>query len=65
MTETGIRISRVLRSKAEAKAAYDKMSRWYDMLAGSSEQDFVRLGLEKLAAAETVRVGPPAVSQVC
>jgi len=49
-TETGI--SRVQRSKEEARAAYDKMSRWYDMLAGSSEQDFVRLGLEKLAAAE-------------
>jgi len=28
------------------------MSRWYDMLAGSSEQGSVRLGLKKLAAAE-------------
>jgi ubiquinone/menaquinone biosynthesis C-methylase UbiE len=45
-------ISRVSRTKDEAKAAYDKMSRWYDVLAGSSEQKFVRLGLEKLAAAE-------------
>jgi ubiquinone/menaquinone biosynthesis C-methylase UbiE len=48
--QTGI--SRVQRSKAEAKAAYDKMSRWYDVLASSSEQPSVRLGLEKLAAAE-------------
>jgi hypothetical protein len=48
MTETGMRISRVQRSKAEAKAAYDKLSRWYDVLTGSSEQDFVRLRLEKL-----------------
>jgi ubiquinone/menaquinone biosynthesis C-methylase UbiE len=45
-------ISRVPRTKDEAKAAYDKMSRWYDVLAGSSEQEFVRLGLEKLGAAE-------------
>ncbi len=52
MTETEIRISRVQRSKAEAKAAYDKMSRWYDKLAGSSERKFVRIGLRKLAATE-------------
>ena len=45
-------ISRVQRSKAEAKAAYDSMSRWYDVLAGSSERKLVDLGLEKLAATE-------------
>ena len=44
--------SRVRRSKAEAKAAYDRMSRWYDVLAGSGERQFVRLGLEKLATTE-------------
>ena len=52
MTEREGGISRVRRSKAEAKAAYDKMSRWYDALAGSSEKELVRLGLEKLSVAE-------------
>ena len=50
MTETVLRVSPVQRSKTEAKAAYDRMSRWYDMLAGSSERKLVHLGLEKLAA---------------
>jgi ubiquinone/menaquinone biosynthesis C-methylase UbiE len=45
-------ISRVSRTKQEAKAAYDKMSNLYDVLAGSSEQKFVRRGLQKLAPAE-------------
>jgi ubiquinone/menaquinone biosynthesis C-methylase UbiE len=53
-SKTGI--SRVNRSKAEAKASYDKMSRWYDILAGSSEKKFVDAGLQKLCAQEGERV---------
>ncbi|MGD8792538.1 MAG: methyltransferase domain-containing protein [Anaerolineae bacterium] len=49
-------ISRVPRTKQQAKATYDRLSRWYDLLAGSSEQRFVRLGLENLAAAKGERV---------
>jgi ubiquinone/menaquinone biosynthesis C-methylase UbiE len=52
MPGAGIGISGVKRSKAEARDAYDKMSRWYDRLAGSSERAFVQLGLEKLATAQ-------------
>ncbi len=43
-------ISRVTRSKEAAKSTYDRLSRWYDALAGSSEQKFTDIGLQKLAA---------------
>jgi len=41
-------ISRVTRSKADAKASYDKLSRWYDLLANRSERKHREAGLEKL-----------------
>ncbi len=41
-------ISRVTRSKEAAKSTYDRLSRWYDALAGSSEQKFTDTGLQKL-----------------
>jgi ubiquinone/menaquinone biosynthesis C-methylase UbiE len=41
-------ISRVTRSKTEAQTAYDRMSGWYDLLAGGSEQRFKEQGLQML-----------------
>jgi ubiquinone/menaquinone biosynthesis C-methylase UbiE len=46
--EFGTQVSRVTRSRDEARAAYDKMSRWYDALAGGSEKRLVDVGLQKL-----------------
>jgi ubiquinone/menaquinone biosynthesis C-methylase UbiE len=40
----------VARTKDEAKASYDRMSRFYDLLSGRSERKFIEVGLEMLDA---------------
>lgn len=45
-------ISRVKRSKEEAKASYNTMSKWYDLLAGPAENELKEMGLQKLAVQE-------------
>ena len=46
------KISRVTRSKQEARASYDRMSRWYDILSGRYESKYREAGLRKLGAGE-------------
>jgi ubiquinone/menaquinone biosynthesis C-methylase UbiE len=45
-------ISRVTRTTAEAKASYDMLSPWYDVLAGLSEKKYKEMGLRELNAKE-------------
>lgn len=42
--------SRVSRVREEARSSYDRLSRWYDMLAGPSEKRLGHAGLQKLDA---------------
>lgn len=42
-------ISQVTRTKEQAKQNYDRLSKFYDVLAGSSEKPYVEQGLNKLA----------------
>ncbi len=50
MSEIETEISRVTRSKEEAKASYDRMSKWYDLLASRFERKYREAGLHKLSA---------------
>jgi ubiquinone/menaquinone biosynthesis C-methylase UbiE len=44
-----LEISRVNRSKEEAKASYNRMSKWYDVMAGESEKKYKDIGLQFLS----------------
>jgi len=50
MDANGPDISRVTRSREQAEASYSRLSRWYDLLANSSERKARELGLRMLGA---------------
>ncbi|MBC8504527.1 MAG: class I SAM-dependent methyltransferase [Anaerolineales bacterium] len=56
MSQNRNQISRVTRSKESAKTSYDRMSQWYDLIAGSSEWKFVEVGLGILEAANGEKI---------
>ena len=49
-------MTRVPRSKEAARASYNRLSQWYDRIAGGSERKFREMGLDllKASAGETV-----------
>ena len=52
MPKNETQISSVTRSKEEAKAGYDKISKWYDLLTARFESKYRDIGLQKLSAKE-------------
>jgi len=51
-----MQIQPVTRSKAQAQATYDRLSRWYDLLAGGSEKRLIDAALQDLAVGDGERV---------
>jgi len=49
-------ISRVVRSRTEARGNYNRLGRWYDRVAGSSEERYRQLGIRALSLQAEERV---------
>jgi len=49
-------VSRVVRSKGNARANYNRLSRWYDVVAGNTEKKYRDIGLQKLNAQPGERI---------
>lgn len=49
-------VSRVNRSKEAARRSYNRLSRWYDLIAGSTEKKYRDWGLQKLSAQPGERI---------
>jgi len=52
MSQTNMQVSAVTRSKEQARSTYNRISRWYDLLAGGFESRHRLAGVQKLAPKE-------------
>ena len=55
-TSNRLEIARVSRPRASAQASYDRLSRWYDRLAGRSEDVAREIGMRQLRVAVGERI---------
>lgn len=51
-----MKISRVTRTRDQARSSYDRISKWYDLLAGRFEDPYRRAAIDRLRAAEGERI---------
>jgi ubiquinone/menaquinone biosynthesis C-methylase UbiE len=61
MTAEPTPISRVNRPRLAARASYDRMSAWYDLLSGTSERALIDLGIQRLdvqTGESVLEIGP-------
>jgi demethylmenaquinone methyltransferase/2-methoxy-6-polyprenyl-1,4-benzoquinol methylase len=56
MSPDGSKTTRVALTKDTARDTYDRLSKWYDLLAWSSERKFTEVGLQKLNVKEGEKV---------
>jgi demethylmenaquinone methyltransferase/2-methoxy-6-polyprenyl-1,4-benzoquinol methylase len=56
MQKESSQIARVTRSKETARATYDRLSRWYDLISATSERKYVKEGLKLLHAMDGEKV---------
>lgn len=56
MSNRNLKISRVTRTKSQARAVYDGMSRWYDLLERGFERRAVEIGLRLLGPQQAEKI---------
>lgn len=56
MTKSGFQISRVNRSRSDARRTYDRYSQWYDWISGQFERKYAEAGVEQIEVQQGDRI---------